>query len=343
MSEPTRALLTGIVATLREPLIVLDDELQVVTASRSFYTTFQVTPVETEGAHIYELGDGQWDIPALRHLLETIVPESTTMEEYEVAHDFPGIGFRCMLLNARRIDAVGTTLLLAMQDVTDLRAAEREKDELLRQKDLLLKEMRHRVNNSLQIIASILLLKARSVQSEETRRHLEDAHDRVVALATVQDQLRPATYGESIEIGPYLRALCNSIVASMVGGNGRISIEVVNGEGSMVSADAVSLGLIVTELLINALKHAFPGDATGRIRVKYLTKATGWRLSVSDDGVGQSQTNVPAHRGLGTSIVEALASQLGARVKMSSGPAGTTVTVNGKAPPGHNESGQKQT
>ena len=197
MSEPTRVLLTGIVATVREPLIVLDDQLRIVTASHSFYNTFQVSPVETEGAHIYDLGDGQWDIPALRHLLETIVPQNTTMETYEVEHDFPGIGSRCMLLNARRIQSAeghATTLLLAMQDVTDLKAAEREKDELLRQKDLLLQEMRHRVNNSLQIIASILLLKAHSVRSKETRRHLQDAHSRVMAVATVQEQLRPATY-----------------------------------------------------------------------------------------------------------------------------------------------------
>ena len=331
MSEPTRSLLTGIVATVREPLIVLDDQLRIVTASHSFYNTFQVSPVETEGAHIYDLGDGQWDIPALRHLLETIVPQNTTMEAYEVEHDFPGIGSRCMLLNARRIQSAeghATTLLLAMQDVTDLRAAEREKDELLRQKDLLLKEMRHRVNNSLQIIASILLLKAHSVRSKETRRHLQDAHSRVMAVATVQEQLRPATYGESIKIGPYLRALCSSIAASMAGDNDRISIEVVDGEGSMISTDAVSLGLIVTELLINALKHAFPGDTTGRISVAYhRTTPTGWCLSVSDNGMGQSQANKPTHRGLGTSIVEALANQLDARVGTSSSPSGTTVTV----------------
>ena len=95
----------------------------------------------------------------------------------------------------------------------------------------------------------------------------------------------------------------------------------------MISTDAISLGLIVTELLINALKHAFPGGTSGRIRVEYLTKATGWCLSVSDNGLGQSQTNEPAHRGLGTSIVEALANQLGARVETLSGPAGMMVTV----------------
>ena len=114
-----------------------------------------------------------------------------------------------MLLNARKVFYEGnnsTSLLVAFEDVTDRRALEREKDkilgekdELLRQKDLLLQEMNHRVNNSLQIIASILLLKAQTVQSEETRQHLQDAHERVMAVATVQEQLHPTPFGTQIE------------------------------------------------------------------------------------------------------------------------------------------------
>ena len=80
-----------------------------------------------------------------------------------------------------------TTLLLAIEDVTEQRAAEHEKEELLRQKEVLLQEMRHRIANSLQIIASILMLKARTVQSEETRRHLQDAHQRVMSILIIHD------------------------------------------------------------------------------------------------------------------------------------------------------------
>src|SRR6266496_4572932 len=100
---------------------------------------------------------------------------------------------RIMLLNARQVfdeKHPDLTLLLAIEDITQRRDAEHEKDELLRQKEMLLQEMQHRVANSLQIIASILLLKARTVQSEETRLHLRDAHERVMSLATVQQQLR---------------------------------------------------------------------------------------------------------------------------------------------------------
>ena len=105
-------------------------------------------------------------------LLEKIIPEHGVMEDYEVEHEFPGLGRRTMCLNARQVFYEGgaeTTILLGIEDVTERRILEREKEELLRQKDVLLEEMQHRIANSLQIIASIILMKARTVQSEETR------------------------------------------------------------------------------------------------------------------------------------------------------------------------------
>src|SRR4029079_12152017 len=128
---------------------------------------------------------------------------------------------------------------------TQRRDSEREKDELLRQKGVLLQEMQHRVANSLQIIASILLLKARTVQSEEIRLHLHDAHQRVMSVATVQQQLQASGLSESIEIGPYLRKLCDSLAKSWVGDRLPVSIKVQATSGKAVSEEAVSLGLIV--------------------------------------------------------------------------------------------------
>ncbi len=121
--------------------------------------------------------------------------------------------------------------------------------------------MQHRVANSLQIIASILLLKARTVQSEETRLHLQDAHQRVMSVATVQQQLHASGLNEKIEIGPYLTKLCASLAASMIGERRPLSIKVLATAGGAVSSEAVSIGLIVTELVINALKHGFPAGA----------------------------------------------------------------------------------
>ena len=124
----TERLLTGaIIATIREPLVVLDAELRVVSANRSFYETFSVSEEETEGVLIYELGNRQWDIPGLRELLEQILPENTLFEDYGIEHDFPAIGQRVMQLNARRLyrEANETQMiLLAIEDITEHQRAE---------------------------------------------------------------------------------------------------------------------------------------------------------------------------------------------------------------------------
>jgi hypothetical protein len=125
-------------------------------------------------------------------LLEKIIPEHGVMEDYEVEHQFPGLGHRTMYLNARQTfykEGAGTTILLGIEDVTQRRILEREKDELLRQKEILLEEIQHRIANSLQIIASIIMLKAKRVNSEESRVHLQDTHKRVLSIVAVQEQL----------------------------------------------------------------------------------------------------------------------------------------------------------
>jgi chemotaxis protein methyltransferase CheR len=153
-----------------------------------------------------------------------------------------------------------------------------------------------------------------------------------MSVATVQQQLHASGLNERIEIGTYLTKLCASLAASMVGERRALSIKVQSTSGKAVSSDAVSLGLIVTELVINALKHGFPAGAEGEILVSYDAQASGWRLSVSDNGSGRKEADgEPPHSGLGTSIVEALAHQLKATVEKTSGPQGTTVAITSSA------------
>lgn len=119
----------SIIDTVREPLIVLDQELRVISVNRSFYNFFKVKPVETLGQHIYELGNKQWDIPKLRELLETILPQKTAFDNYEVQHDFTTIGRRIMLLNARQIErrkGKPRIILLAIEDITERKGMEQE-------------------------------------------------------------------------------------------------------------------------------------------------------------------------------------------------------------------------
>jgi two-component system CheB/CheR fusion protein len=113
--------LQGVVDTVREPFLVLDAELRVISSNKSFYDTFRVAPGETEGRLIYELGNGQWNIPALRELLENVLARNEHFHDYIVEHDFPDVGRKKMLLNARRIyqEGLGTEMiLLAMEDMT---------------------------------------------------------------------------------------------------------------------------------------------------------------------------------------------------------------------------------
>lgn len=110
-----------VVDTLREPFLILDEDLKVISANKTFYAFFQVSPAETVGKRVYDLGTGQWNIPKLRILLEDILPKNTFFDDFKVEHTFPKIGHRIMILNARRIYKEGVDepiMLLAMEDVT---------------------------------------------------------------------------------------------------------------------------------------------------------------------------------------------------------------------------------
>ncbi len=282
------------------------------------------------------MGSGEWDLPKLRSLLSATASGQAAIKAYEIDLTSNEKDTRRLVIKVQKLlyaDAGVTRLLMTISDITEARLAEkvkddllREKDDLLREKAVLLQEVQHRVANSLQIIASVLMQSARNVQSEETRSHLNDAHNRVMSIATAQKQLATAQLGE-VELRPYFSQLCQSLGASMIRDHKKQSIE-VSSDGSRVGADvSVSLGLIVTELVINALKHAFPEERAGKIIVDYRSQGPNWTLSVNDDGVGMPRAGATSTPGLGTSIVEALARQLHARVKVADRNPGTAVSI----------------
>ena len=117
----------SIINTMHDPLIILYEDLTVAFSNRSFYQIFKVKPEETEGQFIYDLGNHQWDIPRLRHLLEEILPKTTSFDNFEVEHDFPSLGKRIMLLNACRIymEANRTKLIIiTIKDITERKKIE---------------------------------------------------------------------------------------------------------------------------------------------------------------------------------------------------------------------------
>ncbi len=317
----------AIVGTLKEPIVILDSNLCVVVGNRAFYDKFAVDYQKIQGKKFSKLGGGEWDIPALTSLLKQVIPEKTKVEGYEVVHTFDRLGLRVMVIDARsiKINSKEQNIFVSVIDITKQRMIERDKENLMIQKDALLKEMRHRIANSLQLIASIILLKAGTVKSEESRVHLEDAHDRILSIATVQRNLDPTSEGSLVPVLDYLKTLCESLAKSMIGGRKPITIKVTGSKGTATPDEAIGLGLITTELVINSLKHAFP-DGEGQITVTYESQGKKWKLSVGDDGVGFLAT-AKEGEGLGGNIVETLANQLDAEVKRVSTERGTVVSI----------------
>jgi two-component system, sensor histidine kinase PdtaS len=311
-------------------LLVNGEDLTLIAASKSFCRVFQIDPASVPGRAFGELGSGEWGTPQLLSLLKSTASGYAEIESYEFDLCRDERENRRLVLNARKLDYGGgednVRLLVAVSDVTEARIAEKLKDDMLREKAVLLQELQHRVANSLQIVASVLMQSARRVQSDESRSHLFDAHQRVMSVAALQKQLA-ASQQDEVELRPYFTALCDSIGASMIRDHNQLSLG-VDVDQSVTSADvSVSLGLIVTELVINALKHAFPGDHRGKIKVDYHSRGPNWTLRVTDDGVGMPADAARATPGLGTSIVLALARQLRADIKVADANPGTAVSV----------------
>jgi two-component sensor histidine kinase len=323
------ALGTALIASSKAPLVLLADDLTVIAASGSFCSAFGIDPATVDGTKLAALGAGEWNVPQLDSLLRATFAGAAAIDAYEMDLVREGKDTACLVLNAHKLDYGDTEqprIVLAVTDTTSARLAAKLKDELVQRNQILLQELQHRVANSLQIIASVLMQSARRVQSEETRTHLHDAHQRVMSIATLQKQLAMKS-SDKVELSKYLNDLCASIGASMIDDQDRVSL-VSTVDDTVTSANvSVSLGLIVTELVINALKHAFPGrNQSGRITVDYLTSGKGWTLTVGDDGNGMA-AEADAKPGLGTGIVEALARQLDATVLVADQRPGTKVSV----------------
>ncbi|MEG3143338.1 histidine kinase dimerization/phosphoacceptor domain -containing protein [Sphingomonas sp. RT2P30] len=319
----------ALVMSSATPLLLLDEELAVRAASSSFCTAFDLDPAAVTGATLPALGTGEWGGRQLRSLLRATVTGDAAVKAYDMDLVRLGHDTRQLVVNAHLLDYVGADarIAVAIQDVTDLRRIERQKDDVIREKHVLMQELQHRVANSLQIIASVLMQSARKVQSDEARAQINDAHHRVMSIATLQRQLA-ATRAGDVVLKSYFGELCDSIGASMIFDHDALTLETIVDDSAAPCEVSVSLGLIVTELVINALKHAFPEAAhNGGITVEYWSRPTGWRLTVEDNGVGMPDDPADAKPGLGTGIVEALANQLDATVTVTGLNPGTRVAI----------------
>lgn len=324
-----RTLGLAVVLASDAPLLLLDERLVVVAASDSFCAAFGIDPTTVTGVKLYDLDHHHWDLPRLHSLIDATLSGQADVEAYEMEINTSAGDSRCVVIKAQRLDygdAQQTRMLVTVIDVTDARQNEKRHKELIHTNAELLHEMQHRVANSLQIIASILMQSARKVQSVEARGHLSDAHQRVMSIATLQRHLAHSD-GGSVELEPYLAQLCASIGASMIYDREQLTLTTAVDPVSVPGDISVSIGLVVTELVINALKHAFPEGRQGHVVVGYAAKGADWTLSVSDDGVGIPETGEDSQAGLGTRIVQALAKQLGAEITVKDTAPGTRVSL----------------
>jgi PAS domain S-box-containing protein len=318
-----------IVETVREGLLVLEPDLTIRFANRSFCAKFSVAPEHTVGRKLYELGNGQWDIPELRSLIETVLPEHETIEAFEVDRVFPSIGRRVMVLNARKVYRDGNDtqqILLAIEDVTERRRFEHEHAAAHERIAALLQELGHRIKNSLQIIVAMVSLEARNQRSGEAKVALERVSHRIAALGRLYSMLGKTNSVEEVDAASYLEALCRDLIESVQKENGSsIALETDIESEPLPIARAIPLGLIVNELVTNAVKYAFPSETRGTVAVTLKRIPGELRLTVSDNGKGVDPRR--ADSGVGGRLVEIFARQLGGQVERESGNNGTIVCL----------------
>jgi len=320
-----------IVETVREGILVLDPDLTIRFANRSFCQIFAVAPEETVGRKLHEIGDGQWDLPKLRSALDTVISgrNGSTIEAFEFEYLLPSIGRRFMVLNARKVYRPGNKkqrILLAIEDVTERLRLEREHAAAHERIGLLLQELTHRVKNSLQFIAATVMIESHSHQSGQGKAALERVSNRITALGHLYSKLSNADTVEAVDATAYLEELCRDLIASIrMQGDTSIVLKTDIESEKLPTDRAIPIGLIVNELVTNAVKYAFPGEAKGTVMVTLKRGPGELRLTVADDGQGLDPRR--ADSGLGGRLVDGFARQLGGQVEWLSDSRGTIVQV----------------
>jgi two-component sensor histidine kinase len=285
--EHQKELAEKIVDTVREPLLVLRDDLRVQSANRAFYVAFKVGPDETEGRLIYELGNGQWDIPELRRLLSEVLPASEFFEDFQVEQEFPTIGRRVMLLNARRVDHL-QLILLAIEDVTERQRAEHERE-------MLVAELNHRVKNLFAVVRALVTQGNGARSAEDYRLVLLGRMD---ALARTHDLLF-----ESHWRGAELRSLAAAL--QPFGGARAEAIEIDGAPVALSARQALSLSLVLHELATNAAKYGALSVPHGRVRLSWEVEPAdrGRRVRLRWQEHGGPPVTAPEAAGFGTQLI----------------------------------------
>src|SRR5664280_2376427 len=346
--DAAREFAESIINTVREPLIAMDQDLRVVSASRSFYEVFKVTPKETVGQLIYDLGNKQLNIPKLRELLETILPEKATFDNYEVEHEFSTIGSRIMLLNARQIKRVwgkDRIILLAIEDITERKKLEQKINQYSKE----LERSNGELSNFGSIVAHDLGAPLRAVSgfagllqkrykekldagADEYISHIVEGTWRMQHL--IKDLLEYARVGTSSK--PLVQVDVNIIIEKALA---NLMFEITESRALItadtlptLSADDTRLIQLFQNLVGNAIKYR---SNTPHIHISAERKDGEWLFRISDNGIGIEPRQFErifqifqrlhtrdeySGTGIGLAICKKIVERLGGRIWVESKP-----------------------
>jgi PAS domain S-box-containing protein len=270
------------------------------------------------------------NLAALQSLFAGTLP-SFTMEKRYVRKD--GSLVWCNVTCSAVLSAENAPVLAigTVEDISRRKQAEAEREQLLEQKDLLMREVHHRVKNSLSMVASLLLIQNRQIADAAARGHLADAYRRVLAIAQVHERLYQGSRVDRLEFRSFLHDLCADLERSVVAlERGQQVIASVDADIELPFEKALPLAIIISELISNAFKHAKPDGSPGKVTVACTRSPTGLlQLTVTDDGVGLPDGFDPAEsRGLGMRIVAGLSQQLRANLEAGNSGAGARFTLH---------------
>jgi len=307
----------SIINTVREPLMVLDQDLRVVTVSRSFYDFFQVKPEDTVGELIYDLGNKQWDIPKLRELLENILPQKTTFDDYEVEHDFATIGRRIMLLNARQMEQARgkkRIILLAIEDITqrreveaglekaheelteltiELKRAAKVKSEFLSNMSHELRTPLNSINGFSEVLYDETFGTLNPKQKQYVNNVLSSGKHLLLLINQILDMAKVESGKMTLSLSSFaMPTLLNEIsmlVADLVNKNQLHMLLEIDTNLPNIEADELKVKEIIYNLLSNAIKFTHEG---GEIGMSAKQVDSDIQIVIWDSGIGIAPENM---------------------------------------------------
>lgn len=305
----------GIIDTLEEPLLVLDQIGCIVNGNRAFFEKFVLERDDAIGRSLFAIGTGQWNVPELRRLLGEVVPKATAVIGYEVNDLFPPLGRRAMLVSARRLvhpDNNSTNILVVFEDVTERRRVDAERD-------ILLAETRHRMKNLLGILRALATQTAVEGRSGEEYR---DAFlGRFQAVLEAENLLLAGIADADLDV-----LVRRSLAAAVPG---RIRVD-PGPPVPLTTAQVLPVSMIMHELLTNALKYGALSSPEGMVHVAWRVASEAGRTAFHLDWREENGPPVgpPARSGFGTRLIEFAAGQsLGGTAELTFEPAGLRARV----------------